>query len=64
LLVGLEGMSYETAAKVLGVPIGTVRSRLSRAREALRQLIDMDGKAKNANGARQRRLALASDVAA
>jgi RNA polymerase sigma-70 factor (ECF subfamily) len=64
LLVGLEGMSYETAAKVLGVPIGTVRSRLSRAREALRQLIDIDGKAKNANGARQRRLALAGDVAA
>jgi RNA polymerase sigma-70 factor (ECF subfamily) len=64
LLVGLEGMSYETAAKVVGVPIGTLRSRLSRAREALRQLMDMDGKAKSANGARQRRLALASDVAA
>jgi RNA polymerase sigma-70 factor (ECF subfamily) len=42
LLVGLEGMSYEMAAKVLGVPIGTVRSRLSRARDALRQLMDMD----------------------
>jgi RNA polymerase sigma-70 factor (ECF subfamily) len=39
LLVGLEGMDYETAAKVIGVPVGTVRSRLSRGREALRRLM-------------------------
>jgi len=64
LLVGLEGMSYETVAKVLAVPIGTVRSRLSRAREALRQFMDMNGDAKSASGARQRRPALAGDVAA
>jgi RNA polymerase sigma-70 factor (ECF subfamily) len=37
LLVGLEGFSYEDAAKVLAVPVGTVRSRLSRGREALRR---------------------------
>jgi RNA polymerase sigma-70 factor, ECF subfamily len=39
LLVGLEGMRYEDVAEVLGVPVGTVRSRLSRGREALRRLM-------------------------
>jgi RNA polymerase sigma-70 factor (ECF subfamily) len=37
LLVGLEGMRYDEVASVLGVPVGTIRSRLSRGREALRR---------------------------
>lgn len=40
LLVTLEGMSYREAADVQGVPIGTVMSRLSRARSALREHIE------------------------
>jgi len=38
LLVGLEGMRYEEVAAVQHVPVGTIRSRLSRGREALRRL--------------------------
>jgi RNA polymerase sigma-70 factor, ECF subfamily len=37
LLVGMEGMSYEEAARVSGVPIGTIMSRLARGRDALRR---------------------------
>jgi hypothetical protein len=33
LLVGLEGMSYQDAAGILTIPVGTVRSRLSRGRD-------------------------------
>jgi len=40
LLVGLEGMSYEAVGEKLGIPVGTVRSRLSRGRERLRLLMN------------------------
>ncbi len=40
LLVAVEDLSYADAAKVLNIPIGTVMSRLSRARERLQQEIE------------------------
>jgi len=40
LLIGLEGMKYEEVAQICAVPIGTVRSRLSRAREELRRRLE------------------------
>jgi RNA polymerase sigma-70 factor (ECF subfamily) len=38
----MEGMKYEEMAEVLGVPIGTIRSRLHRARLELRELLEQD----------------------
>lgn len=43
LLVALEDLSYEETARVLGIPIGTVMSRLARAREKLRGLMQERG---------------------
>ena len=48
LLVGLEGMAHDSAAQILQVPVGTVRSRLSRGRDALRRLLGLPEKAARA----------------
>jgi RNA polymerase sigma-70 factor (ECF subfamily) len=42
LLVGLEGMPYSDIGTILGIPVGTVRSRLSRGRAALRGLMGVE----------------------
>ncbi|MEI8181036.1 RNA polymerase sigma factor [Aestuariivirga sp.] len=43
VLVGLEEMSYRDVSEILGVPVGTIMSRLSRAREQMRQLLEDRG---------------------
>ena len=40
LLIGLAGLTYEQAAERLGVPVGTVRSRLFRARDTLMRRLE------------------------
>ena len=44
VLVGVEGMSYRDAAAVLGVPVGTLMSRLGRGRAQLRALLGENGR--------------------
>lgn len=50
LLVGFEGMSYQDSATILGIPVGTVMSRLFRARESLRHLTSHGAMGQGATG--------------
>jgi RNA polymerase sigma-70 factor, ECF subfamily len=43
VLVGLEEMSYRETSEIIGVPIGTVMSRLSRARNHMQQILEERG---------------------
>ncbi len=49
LLIAVEDLSYADAAKVLNIPVGTVMSRLSRARERLQQEIEGTANVASAN---------------
>jgi RNA polymerase sigma-70 factor (ECF subfamily) len=45
LLVGAQGLSYEEAAEVCNVAVGTVKSRANRARSRVATLLDVTGEA-------------------
>jgi RNA polymerase sigma-70 factor, ECF subfamily len=55
LLIGVDGLRYEEAAEALGVPVGTVRSRLSRGRIALHRLTDPNHIVRHAGAASEPR---------
>ena len=42
IMKDMEGQKYDTMAEILGVPIGTIRSRLHRARLELRELLEQE----------------------
>lgn len=50
VLVGATGLSYEEAAQVVGCAVGTVKSRVSRARARLTEMLSIDDKAGEADG--------------
>ena len=53
MLVTVEGLSYKQAADVTGVPVGTIMSRLARARVALQKLLEAGvGERRSASDAR------------
>jgi RNA polymerase sigma-70 factor (ECF subfamily) len=54
-LIAIEGLSYSEAAAALGIPVGTLTSRMARARSALRAVDDPDAAA-SVGAARQRHL--------
>jgi RNA polymerase sigma-70 factor, ECF subfamily len=57
----LEGLSYRELADVMGIPMGTVMSSLSRARQALRRALDHERKQTGSAGRRREFLAVSGD---
>jgi RNA polymerase sigma-70 factor (ECF subfamily) len=57
MLVGVEGLSYEQAAELTGVPLGTVRSRLFRARNMLLKKVEGEDVVRRRSGRRTGRAA-------
>jgi RNA polymerase sigma-70 factor, ECF subfamily len=51
LLVGAEGMSYEAAAQALGCAVGTIQSRVNRARNRLAELMGLERREQHRRGA-------------
>jgi len=47
VLVAIEGMNYREAAKILGIPVGTIMSRLSRARDKLIDIMESSASSGN-----------------
>ena len=56
-LVALEGLSYQYAADTLGIPLGTLMSRLGRARAALRSFEDGTARSRHQKGRLNLRIA-------
>jgi RNA polymerase sigma-70 factor (ECF subfamily) len=50
ILVGAAGLSYEEAAEICGCALGTIKSRVNRARNRLLKLMDADAPAEVLNG--------------
>jgi RNA polymerase sigma-70 factor, ECF subfamily len=49
VLVGASGFSYDEAAKICDCAVGTIKSRVNRARNKLAELLELDGTSKNPN---------------
>jgi RNA polymerase sigma-70 factor (ECF subfamily) len=45
ILIGASGFSYEEAAEICGCAVGTIKSRVSRARNRLQEILDISGEA-------------------
>jgi RNA polymerase sigma-70 factor (ECF subfamily) len=59
-LVGAAGFSYAEAAQICGTPVGTIKSRVTRARSAIAAILDTDASANQTYDDLSRRCAIAS----